>query len=230
MPALGIFKEGVDMAAITDAAAAVRQIKNGATVMIGGFMAVGTPETLVDALIEQGTTDLTVICNDTGFVDVGVGKLVVNHRISQLIASHIGTNPETGRQMNSGEIKKVVLMPQGTLAERIRAAGYGLGGVLTPTGLGTVVEEGKQVVEVEGNPYLLELPIKADFALLHAKTADKAGNLMYHGTMQNFNPIMAMAAKTVIAEVDTILEDGYLDPDHIHTPGILVNYLVKKVW
>ncbi len=217
------------MAAITDAATAVRQIKNGATVMIGGFMAVGTPENLVDALIEQGTTDLKVICNDTGFPNVGVGKLVVNHRISQLMASHIGTNPETGRQMNSGEIK-VTLIPQGTLAERIRAGGYGLGGVLTPTGLGTVVEEDKPIIEVEGVPYLLELPIKADFALLHAQIADKAGNLMYHGTMRNFNPIMAMAAKTVIAEVDTILEDGYLDPDHVHTPGILVDYLVKKAW
>lgn len=217
------------MAAITDAATAVRQIKNGATVMIGGFMAVGTPENLVDALIEQGTTDLKVICNDTGFPNVGVGKLVVNHRISQLMASHIGTNPETGRQMNSGEIK-VTLIPQGTLAERIRAGGYGLGGVLTPTGLGTVVEEDKPIIEVEGVPYLLELPIKADFALLHAQIADKAGNLMYHGTMRNFNPIMAMAAKTVIAEVDTILEDCYLDPDHVHTPGILVDYLVKKAW
>lgn len=218
------------MPEITDAATAVQQIENGATVMIGGFMAVGTPENLVDALIEQGSNDLTVICNDTGFVGVGIGKLVVNHRISQLIASHIGTNPETGRQMNSGEIKKVTLMPQGTLAERIRAAGYGLGGVLTPTGLGTVVEEGKSIIEVEGVPYLLELPIKADFALLHAQVGDKAGNLMYHGTMYNFNPIMAMAAQTVIAEVDEILEDSYLDPDHIHTPGILVDYLVKKAW
>ena len=218
------------MPEITDAATAVQQIENGATVMIGGFMAVGTPENLVDALIEQGSNDLTVICNDTGFVGVGIGKLVVNHRISQLIASHIGTNPETGRQMNSGEIKKVILMPQGTLAERIRAAGYGLGGVLTPTGLGTVVEEGKSIIEVEGVPYLLELPIKADFALLHAQVGDKAGILMYHGTMYNFNPIMAMAAQTVIAEVDEILEDSYLDPDHIHTPGILVDYLVKKAW
>lgn len=218
------------MPKITDAATAIKQISDGATLMIGGFMAVGTPENLVDTLIEQGTGDLTVICNDTGFIGVGIGKLVVNHRISQLLASHIGTNAETGRQMNSGEIKKVTLMPQGTLAERIRAAGYGLGGILTPTGLGTVVEEDKTIVEVEGVPYLLELPIKADFALLHAKVGDKAGNLMYHGTMYNFNPIMAMAAKTVIAEVDEILEDSYLDPDHIHTPGIVVDYLVKKAW
>ncbi|HEX3012315.1 MAG TPA: CoA transferase subunit A [Syntrophomonadaceae bacterium] len=218
------------MPKITNAAAAIRQIGNGATVMIGGFMAVGTPENLMDTLIEQGTEELVVICNDTGFIGVGIGKLVVNHRISQLFASHIGTNPETGRQMNSGEIKKVTLMPQGTLAERIRAAGCGLGGVLTPTGMGTVVEEGKTIIEVNGIPYLLELPIKADFALLHAKIGDKAGNLMYHGTMYNFNPIMAMAAETVIAEVDEILEDSYLDPDHIHTPGILVDYLVKKAW
>lgn len=218
------------MPLITDAATAIKLITDGATVMIGGFMAVGTPENLVDTLIEQGTDQLTVICNDTGFVGVGIGKLIVNHRIARLIASHIGTNAETGRQMNSGEIKEVTLMPQGTLAERIRAAGYGLGGILTPTGLGTVVEKGKTIMELGGISYLLELPIKADFALLHAKIGDKAGNLMYHGTMYNFNPIMAMAADTVIAEVDEILEDEYLDPDQIHTPGILVDYLVKKAW
>ncbi len=197
--------------------------------MIGGFMAVGTPENLVDTLIEQGTGDLTVICNDTGFIGIGIGKLIVDHRITELMASHIGTNPETGRQMNAGEIK-VTLMPQGTLAERIRAGGYGLGGVLTPTGFGTVVEEGKKTIEIEGVPYLLELPIKADYALLHAKVGDKAGNLMYHGTMYNFNPVMAMAANTVIAEVDEILEDSFLPPDSIHTPGIVVDYLVKKAW
>lgn len=218
------------MPVITDAAAAMKQITDGAVVMIGGFMTVGTPEHLVDTLIQQGTGNLTVICNDTGFIGKGIGKLIVNHRISKLIASHIGTNPETGRQMNSGEIEKVSLVPQGTLAERIRAAGYGLGGVLTPTGLGTVVEDGKTRIEVDGVPYLLELPLKADFALLHAKVGDRAGNLRYHGTMYNFNPIMAMAADTVIAQVDEILEDEYLDPDQIHTPGILVDYLVKKAW
>ncbi|HPF44202.1 MAG TPA: CoA transferase subunit A [Syntrophomonadaceae bacterium] len=217
------------MPKITDAATAIKQIKNGDTVMIGGFMAVGTPENLVDTLIEQGTGDLTVICNDTGFIGIGIGKLIVDHRITELMASHIGTNPETGRQMNAGEIK-VTLMPQGTLAERIRAGGYGLGGVLTPTGFGTVVEEGKKTIEIEGVPYLLELPIKADYALLHAKVGDKAGNLMYHGTMYNFNPVMAMAANTVIAEVDEILEDSFLPPDSIHTPGIVVDYLVKKAW
>ncbi len=217
------------MPKIIDAATAIKQIKSGDTVMIGGFMAVGTPENLVDTLIEQGTGDLTVICNDTGFIGLGIGKLIVDHRISELMASHIGTNPETGRQMNAGEIK-VTLMPQGTLAERIRAAGYGLGGVLTPTGFGTVVEEGKNTIEIEGVPYLLELPIKADYALLHAKVGDKAGNLMYHGTMYNFNPVMAMAANTVIAEVDEILEDSFLSPDSIHTPGIVVDFLVKKAW
>lgn len=218
------------MPQITDAATALEQISDGATIMFGGFMAVGTPENLVDTLIDKGTRDLTVICNDTGFIGVGVGKLVGDHRVSKLLASHIGTNPETGRQLNSGEIKEVTLMPQGTLAERIRAGGFGLGGILTPTGLGTVVEKDKTIVEVDGIPYLLELPIKADFALLHAKVADKAGNLIYHGTMYNFNIVMAMAAKTVIAQVDEILEDGYLDPDQIHTPGILVDYLVKKAW
>lgn len=218
------------MPKISNAANAIQQITDGSSLMIGGFMAVGTPENLVDTLINQGISDLTVICNDTGFIGIGIGKLIVEHRISRLIASHIGTNPETGRQMNSGEIKNVQLVPQGTLIECIRAAGYGLGGVLTPTGLGTVVEENKTVVEVAGKPYLLELPIKADFALLHARAGDRAGNLMYHGTMVNFNTQMAMAADTVIAEVDEILEDGYLDPDHIHTPGILVDYLVKKAW
>jgi acetate CoA/acetoacetate CoA-transferase alpha subunit len=217
------------MPKITDAVTAMKQISDGATIMVGGFMAVGTPENLIEVLIERGTRDLTIICNDTGFIGVGVGKLVVDHRISRLVASHIGTNPETGRQMNSGQID-VTLMPQGTLAERIRAGGFGLGGILTPTGLGTIVEKDKTIVEVEGNPYLLELPIKADFALLHAKAADKAGNLMYHGTMCNFNVVMAMAAKTVIAQADEILEDGYLNPDQIHTPGILVDYLVKKAW
>lgn len=213
---------------ITDAAEAVKDIKDGVVLMFGGFMAVGTPEGLVDAIVDKGIGNLTVICNDTGFPDIGVGKLIRARRIARLYASHIGTNPETGQQMNAGEID-VILMPQGTLAERIRAGGAGLGGVLSPTGIGTIVENGKQVLTIDNKSYLLELPLRANYALLHARVADKAGNLQYHGTMRNFNPLMALAADIVIAEVDEILQDSYLNPDDIHTPGILVDYLVKKV-
>jgi acetate CoA/acetoacetate CoA-transferase alpha subunit len=207
---------------------AVNMIPDGATIMIGGFMAVGTPPSLIDGLAAKGVKNLTVISNDTGFPNVGVGKLIVNKQIKRLYASHVGTNPETGRQINAKEIE-AILMPQGTLAERIRAAGAGLGGILTPTGLGTVVQEGKQIIEIEGRPYLLELPLRAQFALLHAYKADLAGNLVYKGTMRNFNPVMAMAADIVIAEVDELVEDGYLDPEIVMTPGIFIDYLVKRV-
>lgn len=215
------------MPIITKALQATEAIKDGASLMFGGFMAVGTPPTLVEALLRRGVKDLTVICNDSGFMDQGTGKLVCEHRVARLIASHIGTNPETGRQMVAGEME-VTLIPQGSLAEKIRAGGAGLGGILTPTGLGTVVEEGKDIIEVEGREYLLELPLRADFALLHAKIADRAGNLIFHGTMRTFNTVMAMAADTVIAEADEIIEDAYLNPDAIHIPGILVDILVKK--
>ncbi len=214
------------MAKLISAAEAVKDINNGATVMFGGFLAVGTPETLINALIAKDIRDITVICNDSGFVDKGVGKLIVQKRVKKLFASHIGTNAETGKQINS-KVIEAEIVPQGTLAERVRAGGAGLGGFLTPTGLGTTVEEGKQIMTVDGKPYLLELPLKAEFALIHAKTADKAGNLLFHGTMQNFNPLMAMAAETVIAEVDEII-DGYLDPNAIHTPGFLIDFMVKR--
>lgn len=213
---------------ITNAAEAVKEIKDGAVLMFGGFMAVGTPEELVNAIVDKGVGNLTVICNDTGFPDVGVGRLIRTRQIARLYASHIGTNPETGQQMTAGEIE-VTLMPQGTLAERIRAGGAGLGGVLSPTGIGTIVEDGKQVLTIDDRSYLLELPLKADYALLHARAADLAGNLQYHGTMRNFNPLMALAADIVIAEVDEIIKDSYLNPDDIHTPGILVDYLVERV-
>lgn len=216
------------MPAIIEAGEAADLISSGSTVMIGGFMAAGTPEGLVDALLERGIGQLTVITNDSGFIGIGVGKLIVEHRIKRLIASHIGTNPETGRQMNAQETQ-VTLIPQGTLVEKIRAGGAGLGGMLTPTGLGTVAAEGKKVIEVNGRPYLLEEPLRAEFALLYAHKSDKAGNLIYHGSARNFNPVMALAADVVIAEVEEILEDEYLDPDQIVTPGILVDYLVKKV-
>ncbi len=198
---------------IMKAEEAVKQIKDGSVIMVGGFMGCGTPLSLVNALDKQGTKDLTLICNDTAIYNpdknlvTGVAPLVVDKRFKKIIASHIGTNRETGRQMNAGETE-VQLVPQGTLAEKIRAAGFGLGGFLTPTGVGTEVENGKQIIEVNGKKYLLELPLFADFALLKAKKADKAGNLIYSKSARNFNPIMATAAKVVIAEVDEIVEIG----------------------
>ncbi|WP_312519256.1 acetate CoA-transferase subunit alpha [Anaerospora sp.] len=199
--------------------------QTGMTVMIGGFLAVGTPTVLVNALLETGVNDLTLIGNDTAFPDSGVGVLVVNKRVKKAIVSHIGTNPETGRQMMAGEMQ-VDLVPQGTLAERIRAAGAGLGGVLTPTGVGTIVEEGKQKLTVDGTEYLLEKALKADLALIKAKKADKAGNLIYNKSARNFNPVMALAADLVIAEVEELVEVGQLDPDEVMTPGILVDKII----
>jgi len=197
------------------------------TVMIGGFLGVGTPELLVDALITKGITDLTVIANDTAFADKGIGKLVANRRLQKVIVSHIGTNPETGRQMNAGELQ-VELVPQGTLAERIRAGGAGLGGILTPTGLGTIVAEGKAIINIDGREYLLEKHLKADVALLKAHTADAAGNLLFHRSARNFNPLMAMSADVVIVQVENIVEAGQIDPDQVITPGIVVDWIVQE--
>ena len=214
------------MAKIISAAEAVAKVKDGMTVMVGGFLACGTPLGLVEELLVQGTKDLTLVCNDTSFPDRGVGKLVVNKQFKKVIVSHIGTNPETGRQMNAGELD-VELAPQGTLAERIRAAGFGLGGILTPTGVGTLVEQGKQKISLNGRDYLLELPIPADVALVKAWKADKAGNLVYRKSARNFNPLMASAGKTVIVEAEQIVEIGEIDPDQVMTPGIFVHYLVQ---
>jgi acetate CoA/acetoacetate CoA-transferase alpha subunit len=194
--------------------------------MIGGFLCVGTPEGLVDEVLAKGSKDLTVIGNDTGFPERGIGKLIVAKRVKKAMASHIGTNPETGRQMHSGETE-VMLVPQGTLAEQIRAAGAGLGGVLTPTGVGTVVEDGKQKLTLQGQEYLLELPLHADFALLKAHKADEKGNLVYRRAARNFNPLMAMAAKVVVAEVEEIVPVGAIDPDEVMTPGLFVTYVVR---
>ena len=196
------------------------------TLMIGGFLATGTPESLVDGLLEKGARNLTVIANDTSYVDRGVGKLVVNKQLKKVIVSHIGTNKETGRQMNAGEME-VELVPQGTLAERIRCGGAGLGGFLTPTGVGTIIEEGKQKMMIGGKSFLLELPLKADIALLKAWKADTYGNLVFRRAARNFNPIMAMAADLVIVEVEEIVEVGTLDPDEIMTPGALVDMIIK---
>jgi acetate CoA/acetoacetate CoA-transferase alpha subunit len=204
---------------------AVNHIKDGMTIMVGGFLACGTPHKLIDALVEKGVKDLTLICNDSGFPELGAGKLVVNKQIKKLIASHVGTNPETGRQMNTGEME-VDLVPQGTLAERVRAGGSGLGGILTPTGVGTVIEEGKQKIEIDGKTYLLELPLRADVALIFGNTVDKYGNISYYGSTRNFNPLMAAAADLVIVEADKIVEVGEIDQNHVVTPGLFVNYIV----
>ena len=194
--------------------------------MIGGFLACGTPDKIIDALIKKNIKNMTVIGNDTGFMDRGIGKLVVSGQVKKAVVSHIGTNKESGRKMNEGEME-VDLVPQGTLAEQVRSGGVGLGGVLTPTGVGTVVEEGKQVIEICGKKYLLELPIRADVALIKAYKADKFGNLVYRRSARNFNPLMAMAADTVIVEAEHIVEVGELDPDEVITPGIFVDMIIE---
>ena len=206
---------------------AVALIPDGASLMIGGFMAVGTPECVVDELVRQGKRDLTVIGNDTAMPGVGIGKLVRARLVKKAIVSHIGLNPETQQQMIAGEME-VDLVPQGTLIERIRAAGYGLGGFLTPTGVGTVVEEGKRKVEVDGREYLLEKPLFADFALIEAFLADYLGNLTYVLTARNFNPVIAMAADTVFVAVDNVVPVGLISPDHVVTPAPLVDYLIAQ--
>jgi len=214
------------MSKVTTLEHAMSLVKDGMTVMVGGFMACGTPELFMDALVERGVQDLTIICNDGGLPEKGVGKLISNNRVKKLIASHVGLNPEVGKRMNE-QTMAVELVPQGTLAERIRCGGAGIGGFLTPTGFGTVVMEGKQVIEVGGTPYLLELPLRADIALLGGHQADTMGNLVYRRSTRNFNPPMATAAETVIALVREVVEAGEIDPDFVHTPGIFVDYIVK---
>lgn len=206
---------------------AVSNVKDGMSVMIGGFNFGGVPYTLVEALEKAGTSGLTMISNDTSYAEVGHGRLVAAGQIKKVIASHIGINKKTGEQYNAGTLE-LELVPQGTFVERIRAGGFGLGGILTPTGVGTKVEEGKQVIEANGKKYLLELPLRADVALIRACKADRMGNLTYFGTNRNFNPTMATAADLVIAEVDSIVDVGDLAPDNIVTPGILVDILVVK--
>lgn len=213
---------------VTDAKAAIANIKDGMTLMIGGFLGVGTPEQLIDALVASGVNDLTIICNDTSFPDQGIGRLVVNGQVSAVYTSHIGTNPETGQRMNDGSMR-VHLVPQGTLAEQIRAAGAGLGGVITPTGLGTVVEEGKQTLEIDGRRFLVEKPLHADVALIHAHHVDQKGNAIYDKSARNFNPIMAMAADYVVVQAEELSPVGTLDPNAIHTPHIFIDAIVKEV-
>jgi acetate CoA/acetoacetate CoA-transferase alpha subunit len=204
-------------------------IPDGARLLIGGFMGVGSPHRLIDALVKRGARNLTVIANDTAWPGRGIGKLVSAGAVVKLIASHIGLNPETQAKMMSGEID-VELAPQGTLIERIRAAGVGLGGVLTATGIGTLVEKGKRIIEVDGKPFLLETPIRGDFALIAAKQADYYGNLEYSLTAHNFNPVMALAGDVVIAEPHTIVPVGVISPDSVKTPGVLVTHLLERAF
>lgn len=198
-------------------------IKSDSSVMIGGFLRCGTPARIVEELLKNNTDNLTLIANDTCIPQADRGKLIVNKRIKKAIVAHIGTNPETGRQMNAGELE-VELVPMGTLVERIRAAGAGLGGVLTPTGVGTVIEEGKTVMEIDGKKYLFEKPLKADYAIIYATKADKYGNLFLHGTTRNFNTVMATAADVVIVEAEELREEA-LNPDEITIPGVFVDYI-----
>lgn len=201
--------------------------RDGMTIMVGGFMGVGTPPRLMTELLESGVKELTIIANDTAFVDTGLGPLIVNGRVKKVIASHIGTNPETGRRMIAGEME-VQLIPQGTLAEQIRCGGAGLGGFLTPTGVGTVVEEGKQKITLDGREYLLELPLRADLALIQAQKADPLGNLTYDLSARNFNPLMALAADITIAEPDEMVAVGDIDPDCVATPGAIIDWLIAE--
>ena len=209
---------------VADAAA---MIGEGSVLHIGGFMGVGSPHRMIAALVERGVGGFTVVGNDCGRPGYGIGQLVRAGLVKKAIVSHIGLNPEAQQKMISGEME-VELAPQGTLVERIRAAGVGLGGVLTATGFGTEVEEGKEVIEIQGKRFLLELPIHADFALINAKSADYVGNLDYRLTAHNFNPIMAMAADVVIAEAREILPVGAIPPDAVKTPGVLVDYLLER--
>lgn len=207
---------------------AMEFIHDGSVLMIGGFLSNGTPERLMDAIVKKGYKNLTVISNDSGLNEkTGIGKLISAGLVKKIITSHIGTNPETGRQMSEGTLE-VTLVPQGTLAERIRAGGSGLGGVLTPTGVGTEVAEGKETVNIHGEEYLLELPLKADVALIRGSVVDEDGNIYYDGTTKNFNPLMAQAAEVVIAGAEKIVSAGEINPNHVMTPKILVDYIVQE--
>lgn len=199
--------------------------RDGMTIMVGGFMGVGTPPRLVEALLESGVRDLTLIANDTAFVDTGIGPLIVNGRVNKVIASHIGTNPETGRRMIAKEME-VQLVPQGTLVEQIRCGGAGLGGFLTPTGVGTIVEDGKQTLTLDGKTWLLERPLRADLSLIRAHRADPLGNLTYQLSARNFNPLIALAADITLVEPDELVETGDLLPDQIVTPGAVIDHIV----
>ncbi|MDD2215527.1 MAG: CoA transferase subunit A [Eubacteriales bacterium] len=208
---------------------AVAIIPDGASIMVGGFMSCGTPEILIDALVRKNVKNLTIICNDAGVPGRGVGKLLTNGQIKTLIASHVGLNPEVAHRMNTDveeDKLECILVPQGTLAERIRSGGAGLGGFLTPTGVGTIVAEGKQIINVEGKDYLLEMPLKADFAFIRGSVTDTFGNTTYNGTTQTFNPMMATAADYVIVGACEVVELGEIHPNNVVTSGIFVDAIV----
>jgi len=213
------------MAKVISMEKAISFIKDGSSVMIGGFGAVGTPQRIVDALLEAGTKDLTIISNDTGWEDRGLGILITAKRVKKVIVSHIGTNKQSGLQLNAGELE-VELVPQGTLAERIRASAFGLGGILTPTGIGTAAEEGKEKITVKGKEYLLETHLRADVALLYGAKVDKNGNMVYKGAAVNFNQCMAGAADITIVEAGELVEIGEIDPNQVITPGVFIDYIV----
>ena len=213
------------MKKIVSAKEAVKDIKDGASIMVGGFLSCGVPDKLIHALIEQNTKNLTLICNDTSYPDADKGKLITNKQIKKVIAAHIGTNPETGRQLNNKEIE-VELTPMGTLVERIRAKGAGLGGVLAPTGVGTIVEDGKKTMEIDGKKYIFEKPIGADFALIYGTKVDRFGNVAFYGTTRNVNTIMATAADTVIVQADEIVDE--IDPNEVVIPGIFIDCIVER--
>lgn len=212
------------MKAIIDIDQAVSMVKDGMTILFGGFISSGIPARILEALAASGVRELTIVCNDSATPEYGVGKLIANGQVKKVITSYIGMNP-VAKQLYTENRMEVEFVPQGTLVERMRAAGAGLGGFLTPTGLGTEIAEGKEIIEVDGRQFLLEKPLPGDIAIISASKADKAGNLIYRGTAQNFNPVMATAAKTVIAEVREIVEIGDLEPHTIHTPGIFVDYI-----
>jgi 3-oxoacid CoA-transferase subunit A len=206
--------------------AAVADIPDGATIMVGGFGLCGNPENLIRALHRKGVKDLTLVSNNCGTTEAGLGVLLQARQIRKIIASYVGENKEFERQYLSGELE-VELVPQGTLAERIRAGGAGIGGFYTPTGVGTQVAEGKETRVIGGREYLLELPLRADFALVHARRADRHGNLVFRMTARNFNPLMAAAAKVTIAEAEEVVPAGEIDPDQVHAPGVYVKRLVR---
>lgn len=213
------------MKQVVDPTEAAELIGDGASVMIGGFMGCGNAHKTIDALVAKGVKDLTVYCNDASRPGYGVAKLVEGRQIRKLVATHVGLNPEVSRQMNEGSIE-VELIPQGTFVERIRCGGAGLGGVLTPTGFGTLVAEGKDVIDVDGKHYLLEKPLRADFALISGFRVDWNGNIWYKGTTRNFNVVMATAADTVIVEADHLVQIGDIPPEDVVTPGVYVDYIV----
>lgn len=205
----------------------MRHFQDGMSLMVGGFGGVGNPPTLIRGILAKGVREITLISNDTAFPEIGVGRLVTHRRVKKLITSHIGSNPNAGAQMTAGELE-VEFCPQGILAERIRAGGVGLGGILSDIGIGTIVEQGKQTLCVNGKTYLVETPLTADVAIVHAKRADRFGNLVYESSARNFNPLVAMAGTITIAEADEIVEPGELDPEAVVTPGVFVDLVVQS--